>query len=266
MHLELISREPAKNPHPTPLLFLHGAGQAAWCWEEYFLPYFAEHGYSAHAMSLRGHGGSDPCKIRWQPLKNYLSDVEQIAAGFATPPIIIGHSTGGYIAVKYLEKHPAPAAILLAPIPPKWSVLPFSFRFSRRHRRLALKAILTFAPYTYYATPELFRELCFSPAFPEDHLLRLFPKLDDESFRIFMDSLLFARPKPRKINTPMLVLGAMDDGFFTPAEIESAAQAYQADFAMFPAMSHNMMLDCGWQQVADRMITWLAELRVKSGN
>ena len=41
-----------------PLLFVHGAYCAAWVWEEYFLPWFAQRGWNATAISLEGHGDS----------------------------------------------------------------------------------------------------------------------------------------------------------------------------------------------------------------
>ena len=57
MYLEVLSRQPASNPRPTPLLFVHGASHGAWYWTN-FLDYFAEHGYTAYAPNLRGHGAS----------------------------------------------------------------------------------------------------------------------------------------------------------------------------------------------------------------
>ena len=48
--LEVICRAPAGAARPTPLLFVHGAYTAAWCWDENFLPWFAEQGYAAVTM------------------------------------------------------------------------------------------------------------------------------------------------------------------------------------------------------------------------
>ena len=59
MKLEVITREPETDARPTPVLFVHGMFHGAWCWEEHFLPYFAQRGYAAHALSLRGHVGSE---------------------------------------------------------------------------------------------------------------------------------------------------------------------------------------------------------------
>ena len=58
MDLEVITRTPEGPARPTPILCVHGAWHAAWCWDEHFLPAFARRGYTAHAVSLRGHRGS----------------------------------------------------------------------------------------------------------------------------------------------------------------------------------------------------------------
>lgn len=55
MKLELIEKLPSGPAKETPILFVHGAWHDALCWDEFFLPYFAEQGYSAYAVSLQGH-------------------------------------------------------------------------------------------------------------------------------------------------------------------------------------------------------------------
>jgi pimeloyl-ACP methyl ester carboxylesterase len=56
--LEIIVRGQSTNDHPVPLLFVHGGWHAAWCWDENFLNFFADKGFLAAAVSLRGHGES----------------------------------------------------------------------------------------------------------------------------------------------------------------------------------------------------------------
>ena len=55
MKLETITRIPENQTHQTPLLFIHGMWHGAWCWDEFFLPFFAGHGFHVTALSLRGH-------------------------------------------------------------------------------------------------------------------------------------------------------------------------------------------------------------------
>jgi pimeloyl-ACP methyl ester carboxylesterase len=59
MRLEIISKHPLGGRYPTPLLFIHGMMHGAWCWDVHFLDYFAQHGFAAHAVNLRGHGASE---------------------------------------------------------------------------------------------------------------------------------------------------------------------------------------------------------------
>jgi non-heme chloroperoxidase len=61
---------PAGEAHETPLLFVHGAYTAAWCWDENFLPWFAEQGYAAYAVSLSGHGpaAGGPTSTAFSPI------------------------------------------------------------------------------------------------------------------------------------------------------------------------------------------------------
>jgi len=62
-HLEVRKRLPATPSRKPPLLFVHGGNLAAWCWDEHFLNFFADKGFRAVAVSLRGHGASN---IPWR--------------------------------------------------------------------------------------------------------------------------------------------------------------------------------------------------------
>jgi hypothetical protein len=55
----------------------------------------------------------------------------------------------------------------------------------------------------------------------------------------------------------VLVLGAELDGFFDRRVVAATARAYRTEAEFFPAMGHNMMLEAGWESVADRIDSWL---------
>ena len=259
MNIEVITRQPASVSRSTPLLFVHGAWHGAWCWDEYFLPYFAQHGYAVHAPILRGHGGSEGRdRIRFHRIAAYVEDVAQAASQLPTPPVIVGHSMGGLVVQKYLETHSPPAAVLLASVPPA-GVLATTLRIAARHPLPFLKVNLTWSLYHLTATPELCREAFFSKTMPEDKVKGYFARTTDESYLGFLDMMVFALPHPKRVKTPALVLGAADDTIFHVDEVQATARAYNTAAEIFPNMAHDMMLEAGWQKVADRILAWLNE-------
>ena len=260
MKLETITRTPKNQIHKTPLLFIHGMWHGAWCWDEFFLPYFAEHGYQATALSLRGHAGSEG-KIRGSTIANYVSDVEQVAKTFDTPPVVIGHSMGGFITQKYLEGNDAPAAVLLA-AGPHYGLWPMFFRMAVKRPMIVIKATVQLRLYPMVATPEDARWTLFSTNMPKKQLLRYYKKLDDESLRVFIDLLGLNLAHPKKIKTPLLILGAENDNSISPDQVHATAKAYGVQAQIFPNMAHDMMLEKDWECVAERILSWLKEKEI----
>jgi pimeloyl-ACP methyl ester carboxylesterase len=256
--LEIITQKAQEPVHDTPLLFVHGAWHGAWCWAEYFMPYLAVHGYRSLALSLRGHGQSaGQERLRFTRIADYVADVAQVVTSLPQPPVLVGHSMGGLVVQKYLETGTAVAAVLLASVPIK-GVLKTTLRIAARHPWPFLKANLTWRLYPIIGTPALAREALFSPGMPTAHLESYFGKLQDESYLAFLD-MMVKLPHPKKVMAPMLVLGAAKDTIFYPDEVIATAQAYGTEAEIFPDMAHDMMLEAGWQAVADRILAWLEQ-------
>lgn len=257
MELEVITHKATGQAKATPVLFVHGAWGGAWCWEEYFLPCFAAQGYHAHALSLRGHGASaGQERLRWTRLSDYVADVAQVASRLPAAPVLVGHSMGGLIVQKYLESHTAPLGVLLASVP-VGGVLRATLGLARRHPLAFLKANLTLSPSHLIGTPALYREALFSPAMPAERVNRYFAQMQQESYLAFL-AMLFSRPKPDRVHSPILVYGAGNDRLFHLSEIEATAKAYHTEAVIFPDLAHGMNLEMGWQAVADRLLAELA--------
>lgn len=60
------------------------------------------------------------------------------------------------------------------------------------------------------------------------------------------------------MTTPVLVLDGESDATVTNDEVRATARAYRTHAGFFPDMGHNMMLEPGWQAVAERIEGWLA--------
>jgi pimeloyl-ACP methyl ester carboxylesterase len=257
MKLEVISKYPRKSSDPTPLLFIHGTLHTASCWDVHFLDYFAQHGYAAHAVNLRGHGNSEGReKLRWTRIADFVEDVASAVQQLPSPPILIGHSMGGFIIQKYLEDHDAPAAVLLSSPSPA-GLLPTAIRTARRQPWTFTKITLTMSLLPMIATPQLVGEAFFSSDLPKEQLLEYWKQTQDDSFAAFLDMVALDLPKPEKVKTPLLILGAARDNMIGLREVEATARAYNTQAEIIPNVAHNSMLEAGWQSVADRILIWL---------
>ncbi len=235
---------------------MHGAWHAAWCWDEHFLDFFADRGFRAVALSLRGHGGSPTSKrLRDLSFADYLQDLTSVARSLPTPPVVIGHSMGGAITQLYLGANAAPAGVLMCSAPPQ-GYLGSGMRWIRRHPWHFTKLSVAGRSLPYVSTPELARERFFSPGTPEDLVRRYAARLQEESARSGLDGLV-RLPRPARVTAPVLVMGAAEDGAVTPGEVRATARAYGTDPIFFDGMGHDMMLEPGWSAVAERLEKWL---------
>jgi pimeloyl-ACP methyl ester carboxylesterase len=255
--LEVIDKGSATEAHRVPLLFVHGAWHAAWCWDEHFLDFFAERGFRAVALSLRNHGDSQRRKPRTCSMADYVNDVDSVAASLPTKPVVIGHSMGGLVVQKYLEKHSAPAGVLLASLPVSGGSRPL-LRVMGRHPLRTARASLTGKSLRALSTPQVTRENFYSASTPESDVERYTALLNEEySGRLTFDLTVLSLVKPDRVITPLLVLGAESDACVSQDEIRKTALAYGTEAELFPDMGHNMMLEPEWQAVAERIASWL---------
>lgn len=256
MTLEVITS--GRATRRPPLLFVHGLWHGAWCWEQHFLPWFADQGWSCHAVSLRGHGGSPGReRLRHTRVRDFVADVAEAAGQLPGPPVLVGHSMGGFVVQKYLESHPASGAVLLASVPP-YGAIRATVRTARRHPVQFAKANAQLRMGPLMATPELARDLLFSPTMPRAELLGYHERLQDDSYLAFLDLLALDLVRTRRVApVPMLVLGAGDDALFSTEDVRRTAGAYGAEVDVFDDMGHDMMLDTRWESVARRVNRWL---------
>ena len=257
--LEVLARHPSEPTNRPPLVFVHGAWHAAWCWDEYFLPWFAAAGYEAFAVSLRGHGASPGRpELNRHRLRDYADDVRAVVARMERPPVLIGHSMGGAVVQRILGAA-APrlaGAALLASVPPA-GALRATAVVASRHPIPFLAANATLDLGRLLGTPTLARDLLFTANTSARVVHRCQQRVQSESYRAFLDLLV---PQPRHQappGLPVFVLGAGDDRLVAASEIEATARRWNAHKVVIEGLGHDVMLDDQWTKAAEALLSWL---------
>jgi pimeloyl-ACP methyl ester carboxylesterase len=256
--LDVIDEGEESESHPHPIVFVHGAWHAGWCWKENFVGFFVERGFRVLAPSLRGHGQSTTTgPLKRCSISDYVSDVSLIVDTLASPPILVGHSMGGFVVQKYLETHDAPGAILMASTPPRGQLRSL-MRSMRRHPWRSTKYSLTGNPSDLYGPSVGARELFFGDK-ASDSLIETFAmRLQPESTRAVMyDTVIGDLVDTQRINTPMLVLGGELDQIYTPDDVRRTASAYDTEPLVLPRVGHELMLEPDWRIAAGNVESWL---------
>ena len=193
--LEVIDKGSCTDAHPVPLLFVHGGWHGAWCWDDHFLDFFADAGYRAVAVSLRGHGTSPTTKpVRRVSMADYIDDVRVTAENLGGRPVLIGHSLGGFVVQRYLENHRAPAAVLLGSVPPH-GVRGRAVRVWRRHPLISIRAFAGGTLLEFIGTPALTRDYPLCADTPEITVESCMTRAHPESIRASAVDPMFRRVK-----------------------------------------------------------------------
>ena len=259
--LEVRKRLPAGNSRKPPLVFVHGGYCDAWVWEPNFLPWFAARGYPAYALSLRGHGASGGAESMFiAGLDDYEADVEHVAGTLRAPPVFIGHSMGAAIVERIVAKRPVRGAALLAPLPPS-GLLSIATRLAREHPDYLMHMSGMDTSRMSEEVLHALRPFYFSANVPASVLAEAARHLNGESPRALFDlSLRLHWALPTRDHRPVFVLGAEGDVICTPDDVRATARHHGVDAAIVPGLAHLLMLEPGWERVAQPLETWLRTL------
>ncbi|WP_371851157.1 alpha/beta fold hydrolase [Rhodococcus tukisamuensis] len=193
-------------------------------------------------------------KLRWASIRNYVDDVRSVVDSLPTPPLIVGHSMGGFVLQRYLTKgHPAAAAVLLAPVPAA-GARGFTVRLIRRHPLLWLRSHLMLSLMPIMEKPEYLREWALGPDTTEERVREMHSHLQDDSYPAAIE-MTFALP-PRRKNIPaipMTVIAGENDAIFTVREAQRTARRFGVTANVVPGMPHEPLEPHWRDEVADRV-------------
>jgi pimeloyl-ACP methyl ester carboxylesterase len=247
---EIISRVPATDTGKPPLLFVHGIEHSARCFDEHWLPYAAERGFPAHAVSLRGHGDSGGRHLLGRAtLRDYVHDVIQAAVSLPRQPVLIGQALGGLVVAKAMTRYPARGGVLMSPV--GTGIGPALALGRRSPLALLRMAAGRRAP---LRSRWLFEELDAETA--AGHAAQLGPESALAQYQI-----VFHRAPGKPLgNAPVLVMGAGRDKLVPPCDVRRTAAYYGTDAVFYKGFGHDLMLEKRWQEPIDGILSWADQL------
>lgn len=258
MKLELLEYLPTADTTNPPLLFLHGAFHGAWCWKDYFLPYFSGQGFPCYALSFRGHGGSEGHeKLDAASLEDYMHDVLEILPLLHDKPVIIGHSMGGAITQMLLNEHPDAirTAVLMSSVSPDGLRKDMLRLFFRHFSTMVQMFTSNKSKYQ-----RLIASLLLAQDMPVATKRACVALLQPESFKVWQEMSKQIVPKSMQTNLPVLVLGSKSDKLISLGSVVAMGKRFHTEPIIFDHVSHDMMLDPHWKDVADQILTYLNNL------
>ena len=100
-----------------PVILVHGAANSGRVWT-FWQDELARHGWSSHAIDLRGHGASAAADLGVTRMADYADDVIAFARTLRQAPVLVGWSMGGLVAMMAAMLCHARACVGLAPSTP----------------------------------------------------------------------------------------------------------------------------------------------------
>jgi pimeloyl-ACP methyl ester carboxylesterase len=244
----------ARPPRQTrePVLFIHGYFASAAVFENW-LPFFAARGFPAYALNLRGREGSRPATdLGRATIADFVDDATAVARHIGRPAVV-GHSMGGLIAQQLAAEGHARATVLLTPAPPRGiTVLSLPVLIKQLKYLSAILRSRVVAP-----DHDDLRDIVLNrvPPSQQDAVLT---HLSPDSGRAARDMSITGVPvDASRVRGPMLVVVADEDRFIPKAIGARIAARYGAPLRAFAGHAHMLVVEPGWEAVADVVAAWL---------
>jgi len=252
------------------IVFMHGAFMTPLCWE-HWIPRFEARGYTCLAPAWPGRdrpvevlraAHPDP-ELGRLTLNAVIAHYAEAIGALERKPILIGHSVGGLVAQILLGRGAAAAGVAIHSTP-SGGVLPISRTYWRSNWGMI-------GPFSGAGTPKALTFEEFQQAFanglpPEAQRAAFERYIVPESRRVARDArrdagrVDFARPHPALLMTA----GLLDRIIPARLSFNSFSRYRQrgsiTEFRAFDGRGHMVVVEPGWEEVADFVADWLEKL------
>jgi pimeloyl-ACP methyl ester carboxylesterase len=246
----------------TAIVMVHGAFCGGWAFEHFRTPFEAA-GFEVIAPDLRGHGQDDPPRaVTGVSMTDYAVDIARLCAELPEPPVLLGHSMGGLVAQLAARRCPLKALVLLAPSPP-WGVMGSSLEEAAT--AFGVQMLGPFSNGALEPDRGLMRTYSLdrmSKPEREAAVARLRPESAvavRETLNWWLDPFMTTSVGPGAMAAPSLVISGQGDVVHSPTTARAVADRLGADFEVMAGMSHWLVGEPGWENVAQRVLRWLDE-------
>lgn len=250
-----------------PVILIHGAFAGPWCMDN-LAGYFRGRGWTCHVPALRHHGDDpktapDPA-LATASIDDYTADLADFIEALETPPVILGHAVGGVIAQKLAAMSLAHTLVLLNPNVP-WGVLP-----STDDERAVARTLMEAGAFWNKPMPvefDLIAPHALNKLDP-DAQRALFERLRPESGRVMFEIFFWMFDDRRAVHVdfadvkcPVLIVSGAEDRTVSPITGRKIAEHYgsRATYYEAPGHAHFMILEPGWEDIAEYCADWMAE-------
>jgi pimeloyl-ACP methyl ester carboxylesterase len=242
------------------VIFAHGAFCGGWAFERFRAPFEAK-GLRCLAADLRGHAqDAGPGAAVGVSMADYAADLAGLAGREPEPPVLVGHSLGGLVALMAAARAPVRALVLLAPSSP-WGIAGGTLEE-------AISAVSLYglgAFWTQAIEPDFGAARAYSlDRMGEAEQSRVFARMVPESGRAlwetlnwWLDPLMTTAVAPGAIEAPVLALVGERDRVHPPATVAQIAERYGGATRILDGMSHWLVGEPGWEAVAEAVLGWL---------
>lgn len=288
-----------KNPttsHP-PIVFLHGSFHGPWAFQEHFFPFFLVRGHPVCAYAWRGtsgtFAGADVKKVKAEQhvddLNCFFQQLPSILKN-NRKPIVICHSFGGILFLKYLEYLSSTTTkptklsdrfagiIMLSSVPPSGHK-EMTKRIMKRSWRDTWKIVRGIPMKGALTNARLCRDLFFDDPPPlenddDDHVgvsdedLARFQAHFVQDSKVTVDTADLASNLPAKDSVgraifaldlpPALVIGATRDIIVDYEAVEEMSRYFGLNLPPTLVDScHDSMLGRNWPKAAEEIHRWI---------
>ena len=256
--LEIVVARPNAPARGAPVLFVHGAFAGAWCWNETYLPAFAEDGRYAAAVSLRGHGNSEGHETVWSAgLADFVADLRLAIEAMPAPPILVAHSIGGLLAQLLLGQTVMRGLVLMGSLPPEglalvgpwlaWSALGIGW-----------STILATAAESGQVRMPSCPDLIFGQGIEPANAQSYAALLGAGSLLTIAEAHVPRFVIPAfAVEAPVLVLNGSDDWLVDPLTALRTALYHGAEYRLVPQAGHFPMLGPAAVTGSNAVLEWL---------